>query len=320
MVKSKVITVQGEDISIITHNENDYVSLTDLCKGFDGEGALIEKWLSTKNTLEYLTVWETLNNPDFISPEIGGILANAGSNNFYMSVKKWVSNTNAIGIIAKTGRTGGTYAHKDVALKFGSYLSPAFELYINIEFKRLKEIEENGLNLEWNIKRVISKANYHIQTDAIQKHIIPISSLPENKRGIEYATEADILNFCVFGCTAKEWKNVNIEHVKNHLNIRDFASINELAVIANLESINSEMIKMGTPRPNRIALLRKMAKDQIEQLNKIDIVKAVRKINDQTFLNVHNKTGEEIENESKKSILELNKENLSKFKNRLKKE
>jgi KilA-N domain len=195
MIKNKTITVQGQEITIISHKDDDYISLTDLCKGFDGEGALIEKWLTTKNTLEYLTVWETLNNPNFNSPEIGGILNNAGSNNFYMSVKKWVSSTGAIGIMAKTGRTGGTYAHKDVALKFGSYLSPAFELYINIEFKRLKEAEENSYNLEWNVKRIISKANYHIQTDAIQKHIIPKSALPESKRNIEYAIEADLLTY-----------------------------------------------------------------------------------------------------------------------------
>jgi KilA-N domain len=195
MIKNKTITVQGQEITIISHKDDDYISLTDLCKGFDGEGALIEKWLTTKNTLEYLTVWETLNNPNFNSPEIGGILNNAGSNNFYMSVKKWVSSTGAIGIMAKTGRTGGTYAHKDVALKFGSYLSPAFELYINIEFKRLKDAEENSYNLEWNVKRIISKANYHIQTDAIQKHIIPKSALPESKRNIEYAIEADLLTY-----------------------------------------------------------------------------------------------------------------------------
>ena len=158
-----------------------------------------------------------------------------------MSVKKWVSTTNAIGIIAKAGRTGGTFAHIDLALKFGAYLSPAFELYINIEFKRLKEIEENTYNLEWNVRRIISKSNYLIQTDAIQKNIIPKSKLPESKRNIEYSIEADLLNYCVFDCSAKEWRDANPEHAKVNLNIRDFASINELAVITNLASINSEM-------------------------------------------------------------------------------
>jgi hypothetical protein len=310
MNKNKIISVQGIDITIINYKNSDFISLTDLCKGFDGESSLIEKWLSTKNTIEYLTVWESLNNPLFNSPEIGGVISQAGSNSFYMSVKKWITLTNAQGIIAKSGRYGGgTFAHKDIALKFGSYLSPAFELYINIEFKRLKEQEENKYNLEWNIKRVISKANYSLQTDAIQKHIIPKSDLPELKKGIEYATEADLLNICVFKCTAKQWNDINIEHKKAGLNIRDFASINELVVIANLESINSEMIKLEAPRTQRFQLMNKMAHDQLQQLIKLDIVKSVRKENQQTYLNIFEKSGEEISNQATKSILEKNIKN-----------
>ncbi len=233
-----------------------------------------------------------------------------------MSVKKWVSTTNAIGIIAKAGRTGGTFAHIDLALKFGSYLSPAFELYINIEFKRLKEIEENTYNLEWNVRRIISKSNYLIQTDAIQKHIIPKSKLPESKRNIEYSIEADLLNYCVFDCTAKEWRDANPEHAKVNLNIRDFASINELAVIANLASINSEMIKLDTEKSRRLSFLKKMAKDQLEKLNEIDIIKAVRRLNEKSYIDAQEKTGDELQTEIKLSILDKNKSNLLEFKNK----
>lgn len=313
MVKLSKINVQGKEVAIIFHNEENYVCLTDLCKGFDGNGGLIEKWLSTKNTLEYLTIWETLNNKDFNSPEIGGVMKSAGSNNFYMSVKKWIELTNAKGIIAKSGRYGGTYAHKDIALKFGSYLSPAFELYINKEFQRLKEVEQNTYNIEWNIKRVLSKINYNLHTNAVEKHIIPKSTYPKDKQWIEYADEADLLNTSLFGCTAKEWRVANPEHAKNNLNIRDFASINELTVIANMESMNSEMIRLGGDKKSRFILLFNMAKDQLSQLKHIDLIKSVRRQHETTYIEAQEKTGEELDELTSKSILDKNKDALSNF-------
>ena len=243
MSKRKKIHVSGREITLIDQNGNDYVSLTDLCRGFDGGSALIEKWLSTKNTIEYLTAWESLNNENFNSPEIGGIMSQAGSNKFYMSVKKWISLTKSIGLIAKTGRYGGTYGHKDIALKFGSYLSPVFELYINKEFQRLKELESHQYNIEWNVKRVLSKVNYQLHTDAIQQNIIPKVNLSKDKEWIVYAEEADILNVALYGCTAKQWREANPQRHLNGENIRDSSSINELTVLSNLESLNSIMIK-----------------------------------------------------------------------------
>ena len=283
MVKSKSIKVQGKDISIINQNESDYISLTDLCKGFDGGNALIEKWLTTKNTIEYLAAWESINNKDFNSPEIGGIISQAGSNKFYMSVKKWIELTNAVGIVAKAGRYGGTYAHKDIALKFGAYLSPAFELYINKEFQRLKEAESNVYNIEWNFKRVLTKINYQLHTDAIQQNIIPKMSIQKKKEWLVYAEEADILNVALFGCTAKQWRDANPQrHLKGE-NIRDTASINELAVLANMESLNSVMIKQGISKPSRFEMLQKEASEQLKSLNQVDYIKSLKHTSSTTY-------------------------------------
>lgn len=318
MTKDRQIIVQSNPISIINVDDNDYISLTDMVKNEDGNDH-IRNWMRNRNTIEFLGVWEQLNNPNFKGVEFDTFRSEAGLNSFNMTPKKWVESTYAIGIISKSGRGGGTYAHKDIAFEFGSWISPVFRLYIIKEYQRLKRVENDTYNLEWDVKRVLSKVNYNLHTNAVQKHIIPKSTLPESKRGIEYAKEADLLNLALFGCTAKEWREVNKAHAKEGKNIRDFASINELIVLSNLESFNAEMIKLDTPKGNRYKLLWKTAKDQLDQLKHIDMVKSVRKQSETTYIEAQDKTGEELEIETSKGILDKNKEALSDFNKKLKK-
>ncbi|MCK4661221.1 MAG: KilA-N domain-containing protein [Bacteroidales bacterium] len=228
---TKHIKVEDTIIHITQHNKEDYISLTDMLKHKES-GGLIFKWLSNKNTIEFLGVWEKIYNPNFNYTEFGVIMQEAGVNRFTMSVKQWIERTNAIGIIAKAGRYGGTYAHKDIASELGTWISPEFKLLIIREFQRLKEIESNQYNLEWNVKRILSKANYHIHTDAIKNFILPNKDY--DKEWLIYAEEADILNVALFKCTAKDWRDANPELAKKGMNIRDIASINELAVLSNL--------------------------------------------------------------------------------------
>jgi hypothetical protein len=317
MAKNQKIVVNNTPISLTEINNEDYICLTDMIKAKDGD-FFISDWLRNINTLEYISAWESMNNPNFNYGEYAIIRNTAGTNTFKISVKDWVEKTNAIGITAQAGRYGGTYAHTDIAFNFGMWISPVFQLYIVKEYQRLKKAENDLYNLEWNVKRVLSKANYHIHTDAVLKHILPKSSLPESKKGIEYAKEADLLNLALFGCTAREWREVNKEHANNGLNVRDFASINELTVMSNLESFNAEMIKREVEKTTRYNILYKAAKEQLEQLKNIDIIKAVRKQNDKTYIEAQEKTGEELQNETTKSILEKNKEALSQFNQRLK--
>lgn len=319
MSKQLSINVNNKSISVYSDgNEGDYICLTDMIKGMDGNGGNIDNWLRNKNTIEFLGVWEQLNNQDFNSLEFEGIMNQAGLNRFSMSVKQWVESTGAIGLISKTGRYGGTYAHKDIAFEFGAWISPVFKLYLIKEYQRLKRVESDTYNLEWDVKRVLSKVNYSIHTNAVQKHIIPKSTLPERKKGIEYAKEADLLNLALFGCTSKEWREANKAHAKNGKNIRDFASINELIVLSNLESMNAEMVKLETPKANRYKLLHGMAKDQLSQLKNIDMVKSVRRQSDTTYIEAQDKTGEELEQETSKHILDKNKKALSDFNKKLK--
>ena len=265
MTKTSIISVQGNHISVTSFNDNDYICLTDMVKGHEDGVKLIEKWLTNKNTIEFLGIWEQMNNPDFNSPEFGGIKNEAGTNRFYLSVKRWIESTNAIGIKSKAGRYGGTYAHKDIAFNFGLYISPLFNLLLIKEYQRLVEAESNSLSRDWNVKRLLSKTNYSIQTDAIQKNIIPTLSISKAKEGIIYATEADLLNIALFGCTAKQWEEANPELAKK-TNIRDAATINQLIVLSNMEAFNAELIKQGIDRPNRLNLLHKMAKEQLSVL------------------------------------------------------
>jgi len=201
-----------------------------MLKAKDGDFFMTD-WLRNRNTLEFLSVWEKLNNPNFNYGEFATIRNQSGLNSFKVSVKEWVEKTNAIGIFAKAGRYGGTYAHKDIAFEFGSWISPTLKLYLITEYQRLKEVEYNQYNLEWNFKRVLSKMNYHIHTDAIKNNIIPQLNFEKDKEWLIYAEEADLLNVALFGCTAKQWRDANPEHAEKGLNIRDFASINELAVL-----------------------------------------------------------------------------------------
>lgn len=282
MPKNKSIVVNDTTIGLTTVNEDDYICLTDIAKNREGDDH-IRNWLRNRNTLEFIGLWEELNNDNFNPVEFDGFKKQVGLNSFSLSPQKWVEATNAIGIFSKSGRYGGTYAHKDIAFEFASWLDPKFKLYLINEFQRLKKIESNEYNLEWNVNRVISKVNYRLHTDAIKEYVIPKSALPENKQGIEYANEADILNVAVFGYTSKQWKESNPKAVLEKGNIRDTASINELTVLSNLESLNSEMIQDGAPKDFRVKKLNDVATRQLSQLN-VDRLKALKKFSDNTYI------------------------------------
>ncbi len=223
----KQIEVDEKIIAIVSHNDDDYICLTDMVRGEEGNDH-IRNWMRNRNTVEFLGIWEQLYNPNFKGVEFDTFKKEAGLNSFNLTPKKWVDTTDAIGIISKSGRNGGTYAHRDIAFEFGAWISPMFKLLLIKEFQRLKEIESNKYNLEWNVKRVLSKINYQIHTDAVKNHIIPKSNYTTNKQWIEDAEEADLLNVALFGCAAKQWKEVNPQHALDGKNMRDFASINGL--------------------------------------------------------------------------------------------
>ena len=260
--KKSTIDVQGTSITIISHKEDDYISLTDMVKNFEGGSALIEQWIRNKDTVLFLGIWEQINNPDFKTLEFEGIKNEAGRNSFYLSAKKWVESTHATGLVARAGRYGGTYAHKDIAFEFGSWLSPEFKLYLIKEFQRLKEDENICLSLDWNLNRTLAKLNYRIHTDAIKSHIIPPFIAKEHESFV-YASEADVLNVALFGKTAKQWRDEN--HTQEG-NIRDYATIEQLLVLANIESMNAEFIRMGLPQPERLRKLNQIAITQLQLL------------------------------------------------------
>ncbi|MEX2568000.1 MAG: KilA-N domain-containing protein [Cyclobacteriaceae bacterium] len=260
--KNKTVRVQDTEISIIEKDKEDFISLSDMVKNFDGGSALIEQWLRNKDTIEFLGIWERINNPDFNSLEFEGIRNEAGTNRFYLSVKKWVSATNAVGIFAKSGRYGGTYAQKDIAFEFGSWLSPEFKLYLIKEFQRLKEEEQEKLSNEWNLHRTLAKVNYRIHTDAIKEHIIP-PKVTKKQQGLIYATEADLLNMAMFGMTAKTWRD---QYPDKDGNIRDHSTLEQLLVLANLESLNAEFIRMELPSGERLKKLNATAIRQMKSL------------------------------------------------------
>lgn len=275
---TKQVIVNDKPISVLINpSSSDYISLTDMVKAYEGGAKLIEKWLSTKSTVDFLGTWEILNNPDFKTPEFGGIRMEAGSNRFYLSVNQFVEKTNAIGLFSKAGRYGGTYAHRDIAYNFGMWLSPEFFLLVIKEIERLKAKESDPLLIEWDIKRILSKTNYTIHTDAIKDNILPVLSVEKTIEYLVYASEADMLNLALFGCTAKDWEEANPELAKK-MNIRDTASINQLVVLSNMESYNSELIKQGAGRQVRYNILRKMAQDQLESLKRSHIEQEFRKL------------------------------------------
>ena len=258
------ITVQNTQITVVTINERDYISLTDMVRNIENGLALIEKWLRNKNTIEFLGIWEEMYNPYFNSPEFEGIKNAAGLNRFILSVKQWVEKTNSRGIIAKAGRYGGTYAHKDIAFEFATWVSPQFKLYLIQEFERMKSDEQKQLG--WTAKRELSKINYRIHTDAIKQNLIP-EEVTAAQASIIYAEEADVLNVAMFGQTAKQWREA---HPELKGNIRDYASINELICLANMENINAVLIDEGVPQGNRLVRLNQIAINQMRVLENDD--------------------------------------------------
>ena len=264
------IIVNDTEITILAIDEKDYISLTDMVKGIENGLALIEKWLRNKNTIEFLGIWEEMYNPNFNSPEFEGIKNAAGLNRFILSVKQWIERTNAIGIIAKAGRYGGTYAHKDLAFEFASWVSPQFKLYLLREFQRLKEEEQKQLG--WSAKRELSKINYHIHTDAIKQNLIP-DELSPLQTSIIYANEADVLNVALFGITAKQWREA---HPVLKGNIRDYATINQLICLANMENLNAVFINKGMSQSNRLKELNRIAIQQMMVLEEVETKKLLK--------------------------------------------
>ena len=261
-MKNRIINVKGSAVTVATRHEQDYISLTDMVKHFDGGSALIEQWLKNKDTVLFLGVWEQLNNPSFNSPEFEGIKNEAGRNSFFLSAKKWSDATGAIGLHAKAGRYGGTFAHKDIAFEFGSWLSPEFKLYLIKEFQRLKNEESRATSLEWNFQRTLSKVNYKIHTDAIKERLIPPRITPVQS-GIIYASEADLLNVALFGITAAQWRQANPDQSGN---MRDAATLEQLVVLSNLESINAVLIHQGLGAAERVVQLNGIAITQMGSL------------------------------------------------------
>ena len=255
------IIVQERQVTIISHNENDYISLTDIAKyKSDDPTAVIGNWMRNRNTIEFLGIWESLYNPMFKPLEFEVFRKEAGLNAFTLSPQKWTKTTNAIGIVAKSGRYGGTFAHKDIAFKFASWISVEFELYIVKEFQRLKEEEQKQLG--WSAKRELSKINYRIHTDAIKRNIIPEEVTPQ-QASIIYANEADVLNVAMFGMTAKQWREANADKKGN---IRDYATINELICLSNMENLNAVFINQGLPQSERLIKLNQIAIQQMKVL------------------------------------------------------
>ena len=255
------IRVKESEVTILSINDNDYISLTDIARHkSDNPTAVIANWMRNRNTIEYLGMWETIFNPNFKPLEFEGFKMEAGLNAFTLSPQKWTSATGAIGIVTRAGRYGGTYAHKDIAFKFASWISVEFELYMVKEFQRLKEHEQSQLG--WSAKRELAKINYHIHTSAVSRNLIPNKVSAEQLRFV-YASEADMLNVALFGMTAKEWRDTNPETVGN---MRDYASINELICLSNMESMNSVLIESGLGQSERLERLNEMAIRQMEIL------------------------------------------------------
>ena len=264
--KSKQLLVMDATINVVPLGEGDYICLTDMVRTMGGS-SLIESWIRKKNTIEYLGVWEKLNNPDFNSIEFDGIKNQAGSNRFVMSAKQWIEATAAIGITARAGRYGGTYAHTDIAFEFATWISPEFRFLVIKEFQSLKAQEQK--NATWNYHRFLSKVNYRLQTSAVKTILIPSSELPLDKSRYIYAEEADLVNLVVFGMTALEWRKANPSAARKNENIRDHATIQQLTVLANLESINSMLISNGMDKEKRLIFMNSEAQRQLAALEPI---------------------------------------------------
>ena len=270
MAKNSKLKVLGTDISITKDGGQDYISITDMLKAKDGD-FFISDWLRNRNTIEFLGIWESVNNPVFNYGEFAIIRTKAGLNNYKLSVKEWVECTRAMGIKATAGRYGGTYAHVDIALEFGMWISAEFKVYLVKEFQRLKADENDRLKLDWNLQRTLAKVNYHIHTSAIRENLIPKELSSQQKNGT-YANEADLLNVALFGITARQWRKL---HPEAEGNIRDEATLEQLVVLSNLESINSVLIHQGLPQQERLMQLNRIA---ISQMKALIESKSIRKL------------------------------------------
>jgi hypothetical protein len=261
---SATIDVQGTEITVIHQQDDDFISLTDIARHRDAERGdyIIQNWMRNRNTIEFLGIWEKLNNRTFNSIEFDGIRNQAGLNSFSLTPKRWISQTGAVGIVAKTGRYGGTFAHRDIAFEFASWVSVEFKLYLIKEFQRLKEDENRRLSLAWNLNRTLAKINYRIHTDAIQSHLIPPEVTPR-QASITYASEVDLLNVALFGQPAREWRDAN---PGKEGNMRDHATLEQLLVLANLENMNAEFIHMKLRQGDRLKRLNAIAIRQMQTL------------------------------------------------------
>jgi KilA-N domain len=273
----KTMIVEGEEINFFTQKEQDYISLTDIAKKVNAAlpADVISNWIRNKDTIEFLEVWEKLNNPDFNLVQLHEVKNEAGHNRFVISPSKWIERTNAIGLITKAGRYGsGTFAHKDIALAFCYWVSPAFQLYVVREFQRLKEKEatEQKETLDWNLKRTLAKINYHVHTDAVKTYLLPPKVSATNFEGLYYANEADILNVALFGMTSKTWRETN-PNLKG--NIRDEASTEQLLVLSNLENLNAEFIKLGMDKQERLKRLNETAIHQMSLFADMNVTKSL---------------------------------------------
>lgn len=264
MTKNTKINVKGTEISIFKEGLDDYISLTDIARHKDSANTddIIKNWLRNRNTIELLGFWEQLYNPDFKPVEFDGFRKQSGLNSFVLTPKRWIETTNAIGIISKAGRYGGTFAHKDIAFEFASWISIEFKLYVIKEFQRLKEEENNRQKLDWNLQRTLSKVNYTIHTDAIKERLIPLK-LTAKHISLVYASEADLLNMSLFGQTAADWRSENPEAKGN---MRDEATLEQLVVLSNLESINAVLIRQGLEQSERLKQLNQIAITQMTSL------------------------------------------------------
>ena len=271
MTKNKKIIVDGKEVTILLENEHEFISLTDMLKAKDGD-FFISDWLRNRNTIEYLGIWESVFNPNFNYGEFAIIKSQAGLNSYKLSVKEWLEKTNAIGLKATAGRYGGTYAHPDIAFEFGMWISPKFKIYLIKEFQRLKSNEHDKLKLEWNLQRTLAKVNYKIHADAIKDNLIP-NEITKQQINLVYANEADILNVALFGITAKEWRDKNPNKSGN---IRDFATIEQLVVLSNMESINALLIGQSLAQKDRLIQLNKVAISQMKSLTENKAFKKIK--------------------------------------------
>jgi len=273
-IQKTMIDVHGTSVTVLTHTIDSYISLTDIAKYKEPDRSdhVIQNWMRNRNTIEFLGIWERLNNPVFKPLELEGFKNRAGLHSFVLTPRQWIDATAAIGLVSKQGRYGGTYAHKDIAFEFASWISVEFKLYLIKEFQRLKEDENRRLSLAWNLNRTLSKLNYRIHTDAIKAHLIPNTVTP-SQAAFTYANEADVLNVALFGETAKQWRdaNPNLEG-----NMRDYATIEQLLVLANIEGMNAEFINMDLPQSDRLKRLNEIAIHQMQVLTAASALKQIK--------------------------------------------